>query len=147
MFTLDDESDLDNVSSGLWLDICIQIPDEEKDLGAHDRLIHVYHFSRDASQNHMVWSCFIALFGFLKSDSCESWYPSCSCDSTLKLTLGCKLQVQNFGEPFFLVVHETETLAEVKQCIQRKLEIPYEEFSKVCSQSPRLCMIQLTLST
>jgi ubiquitin carboxyl-terminal hydrolase 7 len=91
MFTLDDESDLDNVLSGLWLDICIQIPDEEKDLGAHDRLIHVYHFSRDASQNHMV---------------------------------------QNFGEPFFLVVHETETLAEVKQCIQRKLEIPYEEFSK-----------------
>jgi ubiquitin carboxyl-terminal hydrolase 7 len=54
MFTLDDDSDLDNVSSGLWLDICIQIPDEEKDLGAHDRLIHVYHFSRDASQNHMV---------------------------------------------------------------------------------------------
>jgi len=91
MFTLDVESDLDNVLSGLWLDICIQIPDEEKDLGAHDRLIHVYHFSRDASQNHMV---------------------------------------QNFGEPFFLVVHETETLAEVKQCIQRKLEIPYEEFSK-----------------
>jgi ubiquitin carboxyl-terminal hydrolase 7 len=108
MFTLDDESNLDNVLSGLWLDICIQIPEEEKDLGAHDRLIHVYHFSRDASQNHMV---------------------------------------QNFGEPFFLVVHETETLAEVKQCIQRKLEIPYEEFSKVGSQSLRLCMIQLTLST
>ena len=32
----------------------LQIPDEEKDLGPQDRLIHVYHFTRDASQNHMV---------------------------------------------------------------------------------------------
>ncbi|CAM6033345.1 unnamed protein product [Sphagnum compactum] len=82
---------IENINDQYWTLRAEEIPDEEKDLGAHDRLIHVYHFSRDASQNHMV---------------------------------------QNFGEPFFLVVHETETLAEVKQCIQRKLEIPYEEFSK-----------------
>jgi hypothetical protein len=31
-----------------------QVPEEEKDLGSQDRLIHVYHFTRDASQNHMV---------------------------------------------------------------------------------------------
>ncbi|KAH8955666.1 hypothetical protein BDL97_08G152600 [Sphagnum fallax] len=82
---------IENINDQYWTLRAEEIPEEEKDLGAHDRLIHVYHFSRDASQNHMV---------------------------------------QNFGEPFFLVVHETETLAEVKQCIQRKLEIPYEEFSK-----------------
>jgi ubiquitin carboxyl-terminal hydrolase 7 len=99
---------IENINDQYWTLRAEEIPDEEKDLGAHDRLIHVYHFSRDTSQNHMV---------------------------------------QNFGEPFFLVVHENETLAEVKQCIQRKLEIPYEEFSKVRSQSLRLCMIQLTLLT
>jgi ubiquitin carboxyl-terminal hydrolase 7 len=82
---------IENINDQYWTLRAEEIPDEEKDLGAHDRLIHVYHFSRDTSQNHMV---------------------------------------QNFGEPFFLVVHENETLAEVKQCIQRKLEIPYEEFSK-----------------
>jgi hypothetical protein len=32
----------------------LQIPDEEKELGPQERLIHVYHFTRDASQNHMV---------------------------------------------------------------------------------------------
>jgi len=31
-----------------------QVPEEEKELGPQDRLIHVYHFTRDASQNHMV---------------------------------------------------------------------------------------------
>lgn len=41
-------------------------------------------------------------------------------------------QVQNFGEPFFLVVRENETLTEVKQRIQKKLVISDEEFSKVC---------------
>lgn len=42
-------------------------------------------------------------------------------------------QVQNFGEPFFLVIHEGETLAEVKVRVQKKLQVPDEEFSKVCS--------------
>lgn len=41
-------------------------------------------------------------------------------------------QVQNFGEPFFLVVRENETLTEVKQRIQKKLMISDDEFSKVC---------------
>jgi len=40
-------------------------------------------------------------------------------------------QIQNFGEPFFLVIHEGETLAEVKVRIQQKLQVPDEEFSKV----------------
>ncbi|CAL5343067.1 unnamed protein product [Camellia sinensis] len=67
------------------------IPEEEKNLGPHDRLIHVYHFMKDTAQNQVV---------------------------------------QNFGEPFFLVIHESETLAEVKVRIQKKLQIPEEEFSK-----------------
>ena len=36
-----------------------QVPEEEKDLGSQDRLIHVYHFTRDASQNHMVMNFFL----------------------------------------------------------------------------------------
>lgn len=49
------------------------------------------------------------------------------------LFLNClfQQQVQNFGEPFFLVIHEGETLAEVKVRIQKKLQVPDEEFSKV----------------
>ncbi|KAM1865981.1 hypothetical protein ACFX13_008889 [Malus domestica] len=41
-----------------------------------------------------------------------------------------QMQVQNFGEPFVLVIHEGETLAEVKIRIQKKLQVPDEEFSK-----------------
>lgn len=43
--------------------------------------------------------------------------------------------VQNFGEPFFLVIHERETLADVKTRIQKKLQVPDEEFSKVLFNS------------
>lgn len=43
------------------------------------------------------------------------------------------LQVQNFGEPFFLVIREDETLAEVKVRVQKKLQVPDEEYSKVFS--------------
>ncbi|KAF3651250.1 Ubiquitin carboxyl-terminal hydrolase 12 [Capsicum annuum] len=68
------------------------IPEEEKNLGPHDRLIHVYHFMKDTTQN--------------------------------------QAHVQNFGEPFFLVIHEGETLSEVKVRIQKKLQVPDEEFSK-----------------
>ena len=39
--------------------------------------------------------------------------------------------VQNFGEPFFLVIHEGEILAEVKVQIQKRLQVPDEEFAKV----------------
>ncbi|KAK9170217.1 hypothetical protein Syun_002357 [Stephania yunnanensis] len=69
-----------------------KIPEEEKNLGPQDRLIHVYHFTKDSSQNQM--------------------------------------QVQNFGEPFFLIIREGETLAEVKARIQKKLQVPDEEYSK-----------------
>lgn len=31
-----------------------QIPEEEKNLAPNDRLIHVYHFTKDTAQNQMV---------------------------------------------------------------------------------------------
>nr|KAJ0221488.1 hypothetical protein LSAT_V11C200087600 [Lactuca sativa] len=40
-----------------------------------------------------------------------------------------RYQVQNFGEPFLLIIHENETLASVKIRIQRKLEVHDDEFS------------------
>jgi len=39
-------------------------------------------------------------------------------------------QIQNFGDLFFLLVREGETLAEVKKRIQSKLQVSDEEFSK-----------------
>ncbi|KAL8152397.1 hypothetical protein V2J09_010157 [Rumex salicifolius] len=69
-----------------------KIPEEEKNLGPHDRLIHVYHFTKDTSQN--------------------------------------QLQVQNFGDPFLLVIREGETLGEIKERIQKKLHVSDEEFAK-----------------
>ncbi|KAG1358578.1 putative Ubiquitin carboxyl-terminal hydrolase 13 [Cocos nucifera] len=86
---------IENINDQYWTLRAEEIPEEEKNLGLHDRLIHVYHFTKDTSQN--------------------------------------QVQVQNFGEPFFLVIHEGETLAEVKVRIQRKLQVPDEEFSKVTS--------------
>ncbi|RXH81275.1 hypothetical protein DVH24_005189 [Malus domestica] len=69
-----------------------KIPEEEKNLGQRDRLIHVYHFT--------------------------------------KVTVLKDMHVQTFGEPFVLVIHEGEGLAEVKTRIQKKLRVPDEEFSK-----------------
>ncbi|KAF5446363.1 hypothetical protein F2P56_031998 [Juglans regia] len=82
---------IENINDQYWTLRAEEIPEEEKDLGPHDRLIHVYHFMKDTAQNQ---------------------------------------QVQNFGEPFFLVIHEGETLAEVKVRVQKKLQVPDEEFSK-----------------
>jgi|APAra0007618328_1042625.scaffolds.fasta_scaffold04224_2 hypothetical protein len=31
-----------------------QIPEEEKNIGPNDRLIHVYHFTKEAGQNQVV---------------------------------------------------------------------------------------------
>lgn len=31
-----------------------QVPEDEKNLGPHDRMIHVYHFLKDTAQNQMV---------------------------------------------------------------------------------------------
>ncbi|XWS08168.1 hypothetical protein CRYUN_Cryun41cG0057300 [Craigia yunnanensis] len=83
---------IDNINDQYWTLRAEEIPEEEKNLGPHDRLIHVYHFMKDAAQN--------------------------------------QVQVQNFGEPFFLVIHEGEILAEVKVRIQKRLQVPDEEFAK-----------------
>ncbi|KAJ4979070.1 hypothetical protein NE237_009850 [Protea cynaroides] len=83
---------IENINDQYWTLRAEEIPEEEKNLGPQDRLIHVYHFTKDTSQNQM--------------------------------------QVQNFGEPFFLIIHEGETLAEVKLRIQKKLQVPDEEFAK-----------------
>lgn len=53
---------LDNMkcvkSLSVWLSLYVfslpQIPEEEKNLGPQDRLIHVYHFTKDTAQNQMV---------------------------------------------------------------------------------------------
>ncbi|KAI3919188.1 hypothetical protein MKX01_018827 [Papaver californicum] len=65
-----------------------EIPEEEKNLGLQDRLIHVYHIRKD------------------------------------------EYHVKNFGEPFLLVIHEGETLDAVKLRIQKKLQVPNEDFAK-----------------
>lgn len=83
---------IENINDQYWTLRAEEIPEEEKNLGPQDRLIHVYHFTKDPTQN--------------------------------------QTQVQNFGEPFFLVIHEGETLAEIKVRVQKKLHVPDEEFSK-----------------
>ncbi|KAL7614149.1 hypothetical protein Lser_V15G07976 [Lactuca serriola] len=40
-------------------------------------------------------------------------------------------QVKNFGEPFFMIIHEDETLVAIKPRIQCKLAVPDDEFSNV----------------
>ncbi|KAJ7974826.1 Ubiquitin carboxyl-terminal hydrolase 12 [Quillaja saponaria] len=83
---------IETINDHYWTLRAEEIPEEEKNLGPCDRLIHVFHFMKDAAQN--------------------------------------QLHVQNFGDPFFLVIREGETLAEVKVRIQKKLQVPDEEFSK-----------------
>lgn len=83
---------IENINDQYWTLRAEEIPEEEKNLGPHDRLIHVYHFTKETAQNQM--------------------------------------QIQNFGEPFFLVIHEGETLSDVKVRVQKKLQVPDEEFSK-----------------
>ncbi|CAM8927423.1 unnamed protein product [Rhodiola kirilowii] len=83
---------IENINDQYWTLRAEEIPEEEKNIGPQDRLIHVYHFSKENAQN--------------------------------------QVQVQNFGEPFFLVIHEGETVAEIKARIQKKLQVPDEEFSK-----------------
>ncbi|KAK4757395.1 hypothetical protein SAY87_018696 [Trapa incisa] len=45
-------------------------------------------------------------------------------------TTQAQSKVDNFGEPFLLVIHEDETLAEVKVRVQNKLQVSDEEFEK-----------------
>ncbi|KAL6005120.1 CSN-associated deubiquitinating enzyme Ubp12 [Asimina triloba] len=127
---------IENINDQYWTLRAEEIPEEEKNLGPQDRLIHVYHFTKDASQNQMVLS------------SVHFVHAQCSCLADFSClvkvvlvevqTFSCfdfqhvwfQQQVQNFGEPFFLIIHEGETLAEVKVRIQKKLQVPDEEFSK-----------------
>ncbi|XP_039043952.1 ubiquitin carboxyl-terminal hydrolase 13-like [Hibiscus syriacus] len=83
---------IENINDQYWTLRAEEIPEEEKNLGPNDRLIHVYHFTKETAQNQM--------------------------------------QILNFGDPFFLVIHEGETLAEIKVRIQKKLQVPDEEFAK-----------------
>ncbi|KAI3884831.1 hypothetical protein MKX03_009921 [Papaver bracteatum] len=41
-----------------------------------------------------------------------------------------QMQVKNFGKPFFLIIPHGETLGQVKLRIQKKLQVPSEEFAK-----------------
>ncbi|CAL5363268.1 unnamed protein product [Camellia sinensis] len=82
---------IENINDQYWTLRAEEIPKEEKNLGPHDCLIHVYHFMKVTAQNQVV---------------------------------------QNFGKPFFLVIHEGEMLTEIKERIQKKLQVPDEEFSK-----------------
>ncbi|KAL8214408.1 hypothetical protein R6Q57_003857 [Mikania cordata] len=81
---------IENINDQYWTLRAEEIPEEEKNLGPEDRLIHVYHFNKDINQ----------------------------------------MQPQNFGDPFYLVIHEGETLADVKTRIQKKLHVSDDEFSK-----------------
>ncbi|GMI92284.1 ubiquitin-specific protease 13 [Hibiscus trionum] len=83
---------IENINDQYWTLRAEEIPEEEKNLGPNDRLIHVYHFTNETTQNQM--------------------------------------KILNFGDPFFSVIHEGETLAEIKVRIQRKLQVPDEEFAK-----------------
>ncbi|KAI3837024.1 hypothetical protein MKW98_005357, partial [Papaver atlanticum] len=83
---------IENADDQFWTLRAEEIPEEEKNLGPQERLIHVYHYTIDASQSQM--------------------------------------QVKNFGEPFFLIIHQGETFGQVKLRIQKKLQVPGEEFTK-----------------
>uniref|UniRef100_A0A7N2KN06 ubiquitinyl hydrolase 1 n=1 Tax=Quercus lobata TaxID=97700 RepID=A0A7N2KN06_QUELO len=93
---------IENINDHYWTIRAEEIPEEEKNLGPDDRLIHVYHFIKDTAQNPMrILNSF------------------------------CIIQkIENFGEPFFMVMHEGETLAVIKVRIQKKLQVPHEEFAK-----------------
>ncbi|KAI6673936.1 hypothetical protein NL676_001842 [Syzygium grande] len=80
---------IENINDQYWTLRAEEIPEEEKDLGPHDRVIYVYHFMKETPQNQL-----------------------------------------NFGEPFLLVIHEGETLAEAKVRIQKKLQVPDDAFAK-----------------
>lgn len=54
----------------IFLIVEFQIPEEEKDLGPHDRLIHVYHFTKETAQNQMVLHIYIFLDCFNSSIIC-----------------------------------------------------------------------------
>ncbi|XP_076955366.1 ubiquitin C-terminal hydrolase 13-like isoform X3 [Bidens hawaiensis] len=88
IFSLNEK--IQDLNDQYWTLRAEEIPEEEKNLGPQDHIIHVYHFKKDM----------------------------------------LNMQLQHFGEPFFLVIREGETLTEVKIRIQKKLRVPDEAFSK-----------------
>ncbi|XP_056171641.1 ubiquitin C-terminal hydrolase 12-like isoform X3 [Syzygium oleosum] len=44
---------IENINDQYWTLRAEEIPEEEKDLGPHDRLIHVYHFTKETPQNQL----------------------------------------------------------------------------------------------
>ncbi|PWA57689.1 ubiquitin-specific protease 13 [Artemisia annua] len=78
---------IENITDQYWTIRAEEIPEEQKDLGPQDRLIHVYHFTKDASQNHVEIQNFGEPFLFVIRD-----------DETLaeiKLRIQNKLHVPN----------------------------------------------------
>ncbi|KAL1546116.1 CSN-associated deubiquitinating enzyme Ubp12, variant 3 [Salvia divinorum] len=45
---------IENINDQYWTLRAEEIPEEEKNLGLNDRLIHVYHFMKDTAQNQQV---------------------------------------------------------------------------------------------
>ncbi|XP_041999988.1 ubiquitin C-terminal hydrolase 12-like isoform X1 [Salvia splendens] len=45
---------IENINDQYWTLRAEEIPEEEKNLGPNDRLIHVYHFMKDTAQNQQV---------------------------------------------------------------------------------------------
>ncbi|MCO5606522.1 hypothetical protein L7F22_060710 [Adiantum nelumboides] len=82
---------IENINDQYWTLRAEEIPEEELHMSSNSRAIHVYHFTRDTAQNHLL---------------------------------------QNFGEPFFVVVHEDETLATLKERVKKKLQVSDDEFCK-----------------
>jgi ubiquitin carboxyl-terminal hydrolase 7 len=45
---------IENINDQYWTLRAEEIPEEEKNIGPNDRLIHVYHFTKEAGQNQVV---------------------------------------------------------------------------------------------
>ncbi|KAK4385482.1 Ubiquitin carboxyl-terminal hydrolase 12, partial [Sesamum angolense] len=52
---------IENINDQYWTLRAEEIPEEEKNLGPHDRLIHVYHFMKDTAQNQVWKFAFLSL--------------------------------------------------------------------------------------
>ena len=75
----------------------------------------------------MIWMGWMAVLLF---SNCNSMF-GCIVKRYAEYLSYCQQQVQNFGEPFFMVIREDETLSSIKERIQKKLKVPDEDFSKV----------------
>jgi ubiquitin carboxyl-terminal hydrolase 7 len=46
---------IENINDQYWTLRAEEIPEEEKNLGPNDRLIHVYHFTKESAQNQVIF--------------------------------------------------------------------------------------------